>query len=226
MTQLGRRRVARLMDEGQAAPWPNVQARLAVIGETLDAAEAQIGRMHHLISDLVDAARAEAGHLDLRIAGSDLSLLVQEVVDAFCLARPQRVITLSRPDHPIVVRMDANRIKQVLSQYITNALKYSAQNRPVAVSVEQNGQMAHVSVRDQGPGLAPDQQCHVWERNAQIAGIKVQDAAGTGGGSGLGLYISRQIVELHGGQVGLESNPGQGSVFQFILPTTEESHLD
>jgi signal transduction histidine kinase len=220
MTQLSRRRLDRLMDDRQVTALPDVGARLDVIGETLDAAEAQIGRMNCLITDLLDATRVDAGHLELRITAHDLSLLVLAAVEALRRAQPQRVITLSRPDHQIVARMDAGRISQVLSQFITNALKYSAQDRPVAVSVEQSGTFARVSVRDQGPGLAPDQQSHIWERNVRIAGISVQDdAIATGGGLGLGLYISRRIVELHGGQVGVESAPGRGSVFWFTVST-------
>ncbi|HZS91577.1 MAG TPA: HAMP domain-containing sensor histidine kinase [Chloroflexota bacterium] len=227
MTQLGQRRLARLMGEGQVAALPDVRTRLAVIGQTLDAVEMQIGRMNRLITDLLDAARVDGGHLDLRISGHDLSRLVQEVVEALRTAHPHRVITLSRTDHPVVVQADADRIRQVLSQYITNALKYSARDRPVAVSVEQSAHVARVSVRDQGPGLTPDQQARIWERNARITGIKVQDEAiGAGGGSGLGLYISRQIVELHGGRVDVESAPGQGSLFVFTLPSTGDVPVD
>jgi signal transduction histidine kinase len=113
----------------------------------------------------------------------------------------------------------AGRIGQVATNYLSNALKYSAPDRPVAVSLQVGEGEATVRVRDEGPGLTPEQRAQVWERYQRVAGVAIQDSAqGTGGGLGLGLHISRSIVEQHGGSVGVESTPGRGSTFWFTLP--------
>jgi signal transduction histidine kinase len=103
----------------------------------------------------------------------------------------------------------------VLTNYLTNAFKYAPVAQVVSVFLEVEGSIARVSVRDQGPGLTPDQQQRVWDRFYQVAAPGYQ---GPEGGLGLGLAIARAIVEQHHGQVGVESVPGQGSTFWFTLP--------
>jgi len=107
----------------------------------------------------------------------------------------------------------------VLTNYVTNALKYSDADCPVAVAVAVVGSEAWVRVRDEGPGLSPEQQGQVWDRFRRVSGVDVRDTAqGSAGGLGLGLYISRRIVEGHHGRVGVESAPGHGATFWFALP--------
>jgi signal transduction histidine kinase len=103
-----------------------------------------------------------------------------------------------------------------VTNYLTNALKYSPAKQPVVVGLDVASNEARVWVRDQGPGLPPEEQVRIWERFHRVKGIKVQ--SGTGVGLGLGLYICRIIIERHQGQVGVESAPGQGSTFWFTLP--------
>ena len=114
------------------------------------------------------------------------------------------------------VLADAQRIGQVVTNYLTNALKYSAVDRPVAVGLQVEDQQACVWVRDEGPGLSPGEQERIWGRFHQAQGIVVQ--SGSGVGLGLGLHISQTIIEQHQGQVGVQSTPGQGSTFWFTLP--------
>ena len=108
------------------------------------------------------------------------------------------------------------RIGQVVTNYLTNALKYSPPDRPVEVGVQEAQQQGYVWVRDQGPGIASEEQGHLWERFHRVAGVEV--LSGSGIGLGLGLHISKTIIDHHHGHVGVESQPGQGSTFWFTLP--------
>jgi signal transduction histidine kinase len=111
---------------------------------------------------------------------------------------------------------DPQRVAQVISNYLNNALKYSEEEKPVSVRLQVEGKLVRVSVQDEGPGLSPESRSHIWERFYRAPGIEVQ--SGSSVGLGLGLHITRVIVEQHHGQVGVESTPGQGSTFWFSLP--------
>ncbi len=104
----------------------------------------------------------------------------------------------------------------MIANYLTNALKYAPADQPITVGVEVEAEHARVFVRDHGPGLPPEEQQRIWERFHRSAGVRTQN--GTESGLGLGLYICRGIIELHGGTVGLASIPGEGCAFSFTLP--------
>src|SRR5262249_43067154 len=105
-----------------------------------------------------------------------------------------------------------------VTNYLTNALKYSAADRPVAVGLQLGEQQARVWVRDAGPGIPSEEQEQIWEPSHRARGITAQ--SGNGGGLGLGLHICRTVIEQHHGQVGVESARGQGATFWFSLPLT------
>jgi PAS domain S-box-containing protein len=189
-------------------------------------AQRQAVRMQRLIDDLLDAARARTGKLELRMAPCDLGAIVRECTDDQRAEHANRTLTLTLPEHPVPILADAERIGQVVTNYLTNALKYSAEDRPVAVQLdvreEADGGVARVGVRDEGPGLTPEQQAHLWERGYRAPGIEVR--SGTGVGLGLGLYLSRVIIAEHAGTVGVESEVGEedhGSTFWFTLPLAQ-----
>ena len=177
----------------------------------------QVQRLDRLVNDLVDVSRVQAGKLELRPEDTDLATIVRQAVTAQCQAAPERTITLEVPEELRVrVVADPWRIEQVVTNYLTNALKYSPADHPVAVGIELEDQRVRVWVRDQGRGLPLSEQEHIWERFHQAKGIEVQ--SGSGVGLGLGLHICRTIVERHEGCVGVESAPGAGSTFWFTLP--------
>ncbi len=125
------------------------------------------------------------------------------------------------PYAPVIA--DADRIGQVVTNYLTNALKYSPAGRPVEVRLEvekQKVRVARVSVRDEGPGLPPEEQERVWQRFYRVLGVEAQNSSGVG--LGLGLHISRIITERHQGEVGVQSEPGRGSIFWFTLPLAKD----
>jgi signal transduction histidine kinase len=138
-------------------------------------------------------------------------------VEAQRIVASRRTIRLHAPSgEPVPVNADAERIGQVIANYQSNALKYSPPDRPVNVYVEADKGWARVAVRDEGPGLPEDEQARIWEQFHQAPGVTTQ--GGAVGSLGLGLHICKEIVEVHGGQVGVESALGRGSTFWFTLP--------
>jgi len=177
----------------------------------------QVVQLERLVNDVLDVSRVRAGRLDLHPESTDLGTIVREAVGEQRQAAPTRTILLQLPAaQPVAVYADAGRLGQVVTNYLTNALKYAPAEQPVVVGLDVAGHEARVWVRDQGPGLPPEEQAQVWERFHQVKGIEVQ--SGTEVGLGLGLHICRTIIERHQGQVGVESAPGQGSIFWFTLP--------
>ena len=171
---------------------------------------------NRLVGDLLDVTRVRAGKLEFHVERCDLAAIVRDATTAQRIAWPGRTIELDASDTEVPVDADAQRIEQVITNYLTNALKYSSSDAPVAVSLSITGREARVAVQDHGPGLTPEQRQHVWERFHRVPGVRQQ--SGSGEGLGLGLYICRGIIERHGGRVGLESTPGHGSIFDFTLP--------
>lgn len=176
----------------------------------------QVHVQDRLASDLIDVSRIRAGKLELQMQSCDLGQIVSDTVDDQRQAAPDRVINLDLAARQMVIFGDADRLGQVIRNYLTNALKYSASEQPVAISVTTDGIVARVAVTDQGTGLTPDEQKRVWERFYRAKGVRV--LSGSGIGLGLGLHICKIIIELHGGCVGLDSTPGAGSCFWFTLP--------
>jgi signal transduction histidine kinase len=180
-------------------------------------AERQVNVQNRMVSDLLDISRLEADKLELRLAPCDLATIVRETVEDQRSVTPTRTIHLELADGEIApIMADAERIGQVLSNYLTNALKYSPADRPVEVQLQKEDGTVRVLVRDSGPGLTPAEQEQIWEPFYQVQGIKRQQ--GSSVGLGLGLYICRAIVEQHQGEAGVESTKGQGSTFWFTLP--------
>lgn len=177
----------------------------------------QVNRLDRLVNDLVDISRIQAGRLEIRADRADLGAIVREAVDEQRSLEPQRIIHLqSLPEQPIPVQADSERIGQVVTNYLTNALKYSLEEQPVEVGIQIEGAKAKVWVEDVGPGIPLEELAQIWERFHRARGVEVQ--SGSGIGLGLGLHISQEIIERHHGQIGVTSAPGHGSTFWFTLP--------
>jgi len=175
-----------------------------------------------LVAELLDTSRMEMQKFELSLQECNLVTIVQQVVANQQQVTPTRRIELALPAQTLVpVVADADRIEQVLANYLTNAFKYSSCEQVVWVQLSVEGFMARVSVRDQGPGLTLEDQQRVWDRFYQAEQAEAVKQRGFDVGLGLGLYIARTIIAQHQGQVGVKSRPGQGATFWFMLPLAD-----
>ncbi len=214
--QLARRRFRRLEPQITALA-PATINTLIMLDEQLAQTESQTRRLTRLVNELLDSSRIQSERLELHRAPADLAAIVSEAVEEQRQAAPERIIRLLLSAESVVpVFVDADRIGQVVTNFLTNALKYSPADCPVEAGVRVEQGQGYVWVRDQGPGLPPAEQVHIWERFYRAPGIVVQ--SGSGVGLGLGLYISKTILEQHGGKIGVNSAPGEGATFWFTLP--------
>ncbi|GCE08537.1 ATP-binding protein [Dictyobacter aurantiacus] len=216
--QLAQRQTLRLASRSRSLD-PQLLQGINAVRDLLNRTERQIGTQSRLINDLLDVSRIQIGHLDLQPDLQDLALLVRQVVEDQRLLNPDRRIELDLPaTRELLAIVDTDRIRQVVSNYLSNALKYSEADQPVSVQVTHDipSKIVRVAVSDSGPGLTEAQQQRIWERFYRVPGIDVR--TGSGVGLGLGLHISKMIIERLDGSVGIDSAPGQGSTFWFTLP--------
>jgi signal transduction histidine kinase len=185
-----------------------------------ESAEQQSRRLNRLVDDLLDVSRAQAGHLELILAPCDLRTLVHDALQEQRKMWPGRSIDLEMDEEEALpLEADADRIVQVISNYLTNALKYSDPDRSVHISARRDGQEAYLAVRDEGPGLPEDEWERIWTRFHRVHNIEVRSSTHTSqAGLGLGLYISKTVIEGQQGRVGVLSQRGVGSTFWFRLP--------
>jgi PAS domain S-box-containing protein len=178
----------------------------------LEMAARQVDKLSELISRLMDVSRIKAGRLRLELGEVDLSAVVNEVVARFRAdaVKAGCAVTI-HADAPVCGRWDPLRMEQVVTNLLTNAIKFGA-GKAVQIDVSSGGGWARLAVRDQGIGISPEDIERVFQRFERAG------AARTYAGMGLGLYIVRQIVEAHGGNVRVESRPGAGSTFHVDLP--------
>jgi PAS domain S-box-containing protein len=181
--------------------------------EGLDQASA---RLSELTDDLLDIARLQARQLELHPQPTDLVRLAQRAVERQQIMTGRHTITLVSAVKRLVLSIDPRRIEQVLSNLISNAIKYSPEGGPIAVTINRDIQRAEaiLSVRDHGIGIPAQQQVQVFQRFVQAENARAHGIEG----AGLGLYLCRAIVEQHGGRIWLESVEGRGSTFFIALP--------
>jgi PAS domain S-box-containing protein len=223
MAQLTLRRYAR---DGDLAP--------ERVGQALTLIDAQAGKLARLVEQLLDLSRVEAGRLRLEQRDTDLGALVANVADMFRARGDGDRIQLDAPVPAGHVQVDALRLEQVLTNLIDNALKYSPPGSPVRVRVSRPSGTAglapgagpgrvRVTVTDRGPGVPLEDRPHLFGRFFRSRATEAT------AGMGLGLYVSRQIVELHGGTIRADFPPAGGTRIVVDLPTTAplpEASLD
>jgi signal transduction histidine kinase len=177
--------------------------------------ERSIGRLETLVNDLLDASLIETNRFVLHRQRCDLVALCRHLLDEFTAgAGPIR--TFEALGEPIEAEVDADRISQVLLNLLLHARTSSPQGSPITVTLQQVGYEATLAVRDRGGGIPAEMRSRLFEQYDRVPGSEGQD--GTSSGMGLGLSIARKIVERHGGHLDVQSSPGQGRVFFFVLP--------
>ena len=180
---------------------------------------AQIGRgarrLESLLNDLLDFARMEAGSFHLMPVMSDLRDLAKQAAHELAIeASDAKVkLELSLPERPLTGKLDPWRIHQVIANLLSNAIKFTPRGGHVTLRAWQQDDRLHCAIADTGEGIAPEEIPLLFQRFGQLpAGVK------KGKGTGLGLHISKVLVEAHGGEIGVQSESGKGSTFWFSLP--------
>jgi signal transduction histidine kinase len=179
---------------------------------SLETARRQTERLEQLVNHLLDVSRISTGHLELEPEAVDLAMVVRRLVVRFEEKLAEAGCTpVVHADTPLVAKVDRLRVEQVLMNLLSNAMKY-APGQPVELSVVREQDAALLEVRDHGPGISPEVQARIFERYQRASGKHSRESLG------LGLYVARQIARAHGGELSVESAPGQGARFLLRLP--------
>ncbi|WP_426751475.1 PAS domain-containing sensor histidine kinase [Myxococcus sp. Y35] len=191
---------------------PNGTLSSERVGRDLDVAVRQVRKLVELVDDLLDVSRISVGQMQLERTPADLAPLLREVIARY-LPQATQVGSNVTLEAATSVRgeWDARRMEQVMTNLLSNALKYGA-GKPIHVSLRAEDGMALLTVRDQGIGIATEALPHIFDRFMRAVSGRNY------GGLGLGLYITHQVVTAHGGDIRVDSAPGQGSTFSVRLP--------
>ncbi len=181
---------------------------------TLDRLRAQVDRLSRLVVDLLEVSRLDRGMLILKRETQDIGHLVQECIANFRLQFPARKFILTGNGRHVAAEFDPVRIYEVISNLLDNALKYTPGDSPIELIFEDDSKRVRVSIRDHGPGIPLERQEFLFRPFERGESSDQEQHAGLG----LGLYICRKIVELHGGSISVDARPGEGSTFSFEIP--------
>jgi PAS domain S-box-containing protein len=207
---------AQLVGRYLQQPHPNRERIESMIANL----QSEIGRLETISVDLLDAARIQREQFELKRTPTDLVEIASDVLTALArsgLRLPSHELVLDAGE-PIVGYWDAQRLRQLVSNLVSNALKYSPDGGVVRVRITTNDGFGVLTVEDDGIGIKPSEAANLFKPFERAS--TVRHAVG---GVGLGLYISKQIVDAHGGSISLESSPGEGSRFMIRLPRDETS---
>jgi len=183
----------------------------------LEKAIRQLEKMIVLVSDLFDVSKIQAGKLQLNMEYVNLAILIQEMKESFLQAHPAHILTIEMPEESFV-NTDRMRLEQVLTNLLNNAVKYAPHEKTIELKVQHLDKIVLTSIKDFGPGISEENQRHIFSQFYQA-----KDNKDGSSGLGLGLFISKDIIERHGGQIWVESEPGKGATFNFSLPLAQTS---
>jgi len=189
--------------------------------ESVEGIDQSTSRLIELTEDWLDVTRLQAGRITFHREPTDLVALARRVVARLQMTTERHHLSLLTSLEYLVADVDPRRIEQVLSNLVGNAIKYSPAGGTIEVTIREEAETktARLSIHDSGIGIPVQQQARIFGRferadNARAYGI---------GGTGLGLYLCRELVERHGGRIWFESAEGQGSTFFIALPTLDDA---
>jgi signal transduction histidine kinase len=215
--QIAVRRIKRRLAAGRPneADWKKEEETLL---EQLEVVQRQTSKLARLVDELLDVSRIESGRLELRVTDVDLPELAAEVMRRHQLMATKHDLRLEYdPDQKLAVRADRDHLEQALNNLLGNAMKYSPDGGTVEVAVARSGdQVVELTVRDHGIGIRPAELARVFGLFYRSPDRLARDV----GGMGLGLYITKEIVDRHNGRIWAESEPGKGTTFHVSLPAS------
>lgn len=188
------------------------------VANLVQTARSNSSRLSEMVTQLLDISRLEAGKLPLRRSPCDLVKVARETLDSLSALAEARRLILSAPK-PVTPVCDADLIRRVLGNLVANALKFTMKSGVIKLSISVVNHATRVEVTDDGPGIAPEHHQRIFEKFGQAEGMNSQH------GTGLGLTFCKLAVEAHGGQIGVQSELGQGAVFWFTLPGVSPAAL-
>jgi signal transduction histidine kinase len=212
-----------LLIRGSGGPLTDMQRSF------LGTVRSNVDRMADLVADLLEVSRLESGRLRLELEDVPIGRVIELVVTAAReqLRASQHAVEVNLPPDLPPVKADQDRLTQILMNLLSNANKYTpagglieiqAQLWPDGPAGDSGGRFVCCSVRDTGIGISPEDQRHLFSKYFRAEDPSVRSVTGTG----LGLVITKSLVELHGGEIWVESQVGQGSTFSFTVPVTRE----
>ena len=185
--------------------------------EVLETTQREIQRMCRLVEDLLALSRADAGQFSIDRAPCDLAQIAHQAVAAHAVAAGTVGVQLSLDAAaPVMLYGDRDRLRQIIDNLLDNALQYAPAGSVVTVTAGSDGADARLWVQDDGPGLSAEDQQRVFDRFYRADRSRSRQS----GGLGLGLAIVKAIVEAHGGEIRVQSQPGKATRFSVILPAT------
>ncbi|MGH9554010.1 MAG: sensor histidine kinase, partial [Terriglobales bacterium] len=191
---------------------------LSQLGQTRVAkAETSLERLINLINELLEIERLEAGMVRLECRNVKIQNVIEQSIESISAFSEQHQVSITAQPVDATLNADPDRLVQVLVNLLSNAVKFSPGESAVHVAVEESSGWLKISVRDEGRGIPPQSQQAVFDRFKQVQDSDAQQHSG----AGLGLAISKSIVEAHHGEIGVISEVGKGSTFWFRLPLTE-----
>lgn len=207
------------------APLTNMRGALELMGDScvttssschrmLRIVNAEVDRLGRLVEDVLNVSRIEAGELKLTCVAVDAIQIVNQVLDEFTARHVNRKLHCLPGSVHAILWADLDRLHQVIANLIDNAVKYSPENSEVTISIERNEAEGILSVSDHGPGIPIEEQPHLFQKFYRLDSQDDKETYGYG----LGLYLSRRLIEGMHGRIWVESQPGYGATFRFALP--------
>jgi two-component system sensor histidine kinase VicK len=179
----------------------------------INKANTQVKKMETMISGFLDISRLESGKMQIEKTGFNLQELISEIIKETELTISSHQINFT-PCGPVLINADYDKIGSVITNLLSNAIKYSPKGKTVDVGCEIAGNSVQVSVKDKGIGIKEEDREKLFERYYRVETSNTRHISGFG----IGLYLSAEIIERHGGKIWVESSENEGSTFRFTLP--------